>query len=94
VPHCGFLVKEGLNLKVTYKLFANFRDLAPEDTANGRWDMELPDNYDIKMALKKIGVETDGGTAALIMINGRVVQEDTPVKDGDEISVFPPLVGG
>jgi len=81
-------------LKVTYKLFANFRDLVPEAAANGRLEMELPNNCDIKMALEKIGVETDGGKAALIIINGRVVQEDNPVRDGDEISVFPPLVGG
>ena len=74
-------------LKVLIKLFATLRD--------GRFKMEtweLPAATHVGKILQDldIGVEE----VAIILVNGRNVEEEYVLHDGDTLALFPPVGGG
>ena len=74
-------------LKVEVRLFATFR--------NGRFKktfMEFCNEVTPREILFGLGIELDD--VAILLINGINGKFDTPLKDGDRISVFPPVGGG
>ncbi|WP_366924803.1 MoaD/ThiS family protein [Metallumcola ferriviriculae] len=80
-------------MEVTIKLFANLREKAPECARNGQWVMEIGgqdrvvdilQKYDLVLATDKM----------LVTVNGQVLKENYQLQEGDEICVFPPLIGG
>ena len=91
-------------MKVKFKLFANFREAARQK------EVEIPVGgktvgdairalIDDHAALEPL-VYQDGRLKQYVnvLLNGQTVQHDkvssTPVKDGDEIALFPPVSGG
>ncbi len=81
-------------MKITVKLFANLRELAPEQAQKGQWQLDLQQGGSLTDALKEIGFTAEQKETVIIMVNGRVAKEDQVLKNGDEVSVFPPLAGG
>ena len=73
-------------MRVTVKLFANFRA--------ERFKEEVRD-YQSEVTVGEIVTELaiPAPEVGIIFINGRNVQMDTPLQDGDTLSIFP-LVGG
>lgn len=80
-------------MRVKVKLFANFRDLAPPEADKGQWEAELAEGATLDDLVAQLGLSGEKQTA-IIMINGRVVNEDYQLCEGDEVSFFPPLAGG
>jgi|Deesub1362A_J573_1020465.scaffolds.fasta_scaffold00016_8 molybdopterin converting factor subunit 1 len=81
---------------VKVKLFAGFRELAKKsnfDISLGR-DISLNEFIsrlcDEIPALKKPLAERN----AIIAVNHKVADEDTVIKNGDEVAIFPPVSGG
>lgn len=72
---------------VTVKLFATFRD--------GRFKVEerdLPEESRVLDVLQALNITPE--EVAICLINGRDVNEQQVIKDGDTIALFPPVGGG
>lgn len=91
------------NMDVQVRLFATFREAVGEDTL----DREVPDDASVGDLLRPLAAEhpdldlfEDGSLRGYVTVlqNGENVGHDegldTPLSDGDTISVFPPVSGG
>lgn len=82
-------------MKIVLRLYATLRDYLPDghDTAV---TLELPPGATIPDALAVLGVPLP--LAHIVMIGGRHVLKpevaSRPLKDGDELAVFPAIGGG
>ncbi len=79
-------------MRIRLKLFAGLRALRPQDARTGGEDLDLPDGTTVAQALAKVKVPLD--EAKIVLVNGRHAKFDTPLKEGDRLSVFPPVGGG
>lgn len=77
-------------MKVHVRLHAILRDLVP----GGRAEVELPDQSNIKDLLDHLGVDPE--LRDLITINKQQLSdvEGHPLSEGDEVEVFPAVMGG
>lgn len=74
-------------MRVTVKLFATFRD--------GRFkveERELPEDTRLLDVLQPLDIKPE--EIAICLVNGRNVNEQHILKDGDTIALFPPVGGG
>lgn len=74
-----------MNLKV--KLFATFREGRGKEVF---FDIEpgtIVGDIIEKLGLKEVDI-------AILLVNGRDAKLDTPLQEGDYISLFPPVGGG
>ncbi len=74
-------------MRVTIKLFATFRE--------GRFkveEREFPEESRIKDALEPLNLKP--AEIAICLLNGRDANEQSVMKDGDTLSLFPPVGGG
>lgn len=74
-------------MQVKVKLFATFRD--------GRFKqkpMEIQDGGTVLDVVEKCNLPLE--EVAISMVNGRDVEREHPLKEGDTVSLFPPVGGG
>lgn len=74
-------------MRVTVKLFATFRD--------GRFkveERELPEDSSVIDILKPLNINQE--EVAICLVNGRDVDEQHVLNEGDTIALFPPVGGG
>ncbi len=74
-------------MKVEVRLFATFR--------NGRWKsniIDFKDGINIKEVLTHLNIRDD--ELGIALINGKHSSLDETLKDGDVLSLFPPIGGG
>lgn len=77
--------------RVSVLFFARFRDLAGE---SGR-EMVVPPGTRVEDLLRRLradGVALPEGAA--VAVNRSYASPDTPVSDGDEVAIVPPVAGG
>ncbi len=74
-------------MKVVVKLFANLRDFGPKYQ-----ELELPENTNLEDLVKKLGIPID--YPMIKLINGDFADFKTLLKEGDTVSLFPPIAGG
>jgi molybdopterin converting factor small subunit len=79
-------------MKIEVKLFANFRDYLPEGSDRFSCMFTLNPSGRVSDVLEKLGIPTDH--PKIILINGVHGKEDHSLKEGDVLSVFPPVAGG
>lgn len=76
-------------IKVTVKFFATLREYGPKQEA-----LTIPADSKVKLLFDKYNIPKDE-RRAIILINGRPHKDlITILKDGDVISIFPPIGGG
>ena len=79
---------------VRVHLFARFRDVFNAEVL----DLLLPINADVKLLRERIAVANPGLAALLsrsqIAVNDEFVDDDVPIRAGDEIAIIPPVSGG
>ncbi|AVX21481.1 MULTISPECIES: MoaD/ThiS family protein [Carboxydocella] len=74
-------------MKVTVKLFATLR--------TGRFKVETreyPEGTTVGRIVEELGIPEE--ELALILVNGRDVELEHQLTDGDTLSLFPPVGGG
>jgi sulfur-carrier protein len=91
-------------MKVKFKLFANFREAVRqkevEVTSDGKTVSEAVRSLVTLHPRLEPMVYQDGRLKQYVnvLLNGQTVKGDrlaaTPIKDGDEIALFPPVSGG
>ena len=76
-------------ISVTVKFFATLRQYGPDKEV-----LKIPVNSEVKILFDKYKIPKDE-RRAIILVNGRPHKElNTILKDGDLISIFPPIGGG
>ncbi|MBI5441619.1 MAG: MoaD/ThiS family protein [Deltaproteobacteria bacterium] len=77
-------------MNVQVKLFADLRQYLPG--GESPWAGELPEGTTVAKALEKFGVPE--GKPRILLVNGRHAQPGQELREGDLLSVFPPVAGG
>ncbi len=74
------------------RLFATFRDYLPQDSLSFSFKKSL----DKEMAVSKIAAEISlpPDVPKIFIVNGNVVTGEYVLRDGDVVSIFPPVAGG
>ena len=76
-------------ITVTVKFFATLREFGPKQEA-----ITIPENSKVKLLFDRYNIPEDE-RRAIILVNGRPHKDlKTVLKDGDLISIFPPIGGG
>jgi sulfur-carrier protein len=74
-------------MTVRVKLFASLRDFGPEEQV-----MEIPDNSALEDVVTRLKLPER--IPLLKVVNGEIRKIDHPLREGDEIALFPPIGGG
>jgi molybdopterin converting factor small subunit len=74
-------------MKLEIKLFASLQKFMPNVQK-----VELNDNCTVLELLEKIGINSS--EVAITLVNGRHVQLDQTLHDGETVAIFPPIAGG
>ncbi len=77
------------SISVTVKFFATLRQYGPDKEV-----LLIPENSKVKLLFDKYSIPKEE-RRAIILVNGRPHKDlNTVIKDGDLISIFPPIGGG
>jgi molybdopterin converting factor small subunit len=79
-------------MKVKLKLFATFREYLPEGNDGHSSMLELVAGTKVDSVLEQMKLPKD--IPKIILINGIQKTADDTLKEGDTLSVFPPIAGG
>ena len=74
-------------MKVEIKLFASLQKFMPNAEK-----VELDNNCTVLDLLEKIGINSS--EVAIILVNGRHVDLDQRLHEGETVAIFPPIAGG
>ena len=74
-------------MKVEIKLFASLQKFMPNAEKG-----ELDNNCTVLNLLEKIGINSS--EVAIILVNGRHVDLDQRLHEGETVAIFPPIAGG
>jgi molybdopterin converting factor small subunit len=80
----------GAEPAVTARLFAGLEALVRE--RRHEWRVSVTDAATVTELCASIGLPP--GVVGLILVNGVHADTETPLRDGDEVSLFPPVGGG
>ena len=75
-------------MPITFKCYATLARLQPADAAN----LPVRPGETVGELLQRHGIPAKD--VAIIMLNGRSVETDAPLADGDRLGVFPAVGGG
>ena len=79
-------------MKVDVCLFATLGRYLPPGSPRDRVTLELPQHTTVGQVVASLGIPIDLET--LRVVNGRDAELDQVLRDGDVLSIFPPLAGG
>jgi molybdopterin converting factor small subunit len=74
-------------MTVKVKLFATLRSFGPEEQV-----MEIPENSTIQDLIERLKLPEK--IPLLKVVNGEHRNLTHPLKEGDEVALFPPIAGG
>jgi molybdopterin converting factor small subunit len=80
------------DVKVYVKLYALLRKHHPGPNRSVPLEVELPDGASVADLAPVLDLPRD--LVRSVFINQEAVELDTRLKDGDQIGLFPPVVGG
>lgn len=80
---------------IDLSLFGELREYMPPGAKGRRARVEVPDGLDAFGLIEHLGIpfEADEG-AIVVALNDEVVDLRAPIRDGDKVTIFPPLAGG
>ena len=79
-------------MMIHVKLIANYREHLPSGAKNGVIDLDVTDGTTVREALSRFPIPLDD--SSVIVLNGRTVDLDTPLTQGDVVSAFSAIAGG
>ena len=80
-------------MEITIGFFANFEEKMPLSTnEEGIVKINVPENSNVSYVLKIFDIPEE--EAYIVLINGRHAKINAILDDGDEMYVFPAIVGG
>jgi molybdopterin converting factor small subunit len=80
-------------MNIEVKVFYNLAEYLPPESLNQKNCISLEEGSNIKTILEKLGIPEQ--MTKVILVNGiKPTSNETPLKDGDLVAIFPPLAGG
>lgn len=79
-------------MTVTVRLFATFRDMSPKQAARSSLGIDVDEHETVQGLLKRLSLPDE--LPRIILVNGLFTPEDSHLREGDVVSIFPPLIGG
>lgn len=79
-------------MEVEVKLFATLRDYLPKGSGKFSCKMEIDGQTRIRDLLDRLKIPKE--IPKIILVNGVHGKEDQLLKEGDVVSIFPPVAGG
>jgi len=79
-------------MKVEIKLYANLAKLLPPRSQKKQSIITIKKGSTIADLLEKLKIPSE--MSNVIMLNGNQCDKQTELKEGDKISIFPPIAGG
>jgi molybdopterin converting factor small subunit len=79
-------------MMIHVKLIANYREHLPPEAKNGVVDLDVSDGTSVREALSRFDIPLDD--TSVIVLNGRTVDLETPLQQGDTVSAFSAIAGG
>jgi molybdopterin converting factor small subunit len=79
-------------MRVHVKLFASLRKYLPAGSGGDVLTIELPDGAAVRDAITELGIPLEH--ARMIVSRNVQLEPTSPLQDGQEINLFPPLAGG
>ena len=79
-------------MKIEVKLFATLRDYLPKGSSLFSCTMEIAQGTRVSDVLSTLHIPED--LSKIILVNGIHGKVDQILKEGDVLSVFPPVAGG
>lgn len=77
---------------VTVALYAGLAQYLPAGATNRRAELELPEGSTAREALDSLGIPPD--IPRILVLDGSLAGEETVLRAGQTLGVFPPLAGG
>lgn len=85
-------------MKVEVRLFAYFDKYLPPGAQGRRAVVDLPEPASVETLVRQLGIaeeDMEGDYMPyVVIINGEHMACDAGLRDGDQVSLFPPLPGG
>ncbi len=80
-------------MRIELRLFASLRKKLPRGSPRGRCDLDLPDGATIAGVLARMDIPPT--SAQMVLVNGDHERDlERALRDGDVLSIFPPVAGG
>jgi molybdopterin converting factor small subunit len=79
-------------MEIEVKLFATLRDYLPQGSGRFSCKMEIDGQTRVEDVLSKLKIPED--MPKIILLNGIHGKKEQLLKEGDILSVFPPVAGG
>ncbi|PTL36203.1 molybdopterin synthase sulfur carrier subunit [Candidatus Methylomirabilis limnetica] len=79
-------------MKIEVALYATLSQYLPKGSQSHKATMECADGVTVGQVIDQLGIPKPQPT--MVLINGLHAGEDTPLKEGDLLALFPPLAGG
>jgi len=79
-------------MQVKVKLFATLRDYLPKDCDGRSCLMDIDEKTTIEQIISTFNIPEE--IPKIILVNGLNGTMDQTLKEGDELSIFPPVAGG
>lgn len=79
-------------MEIEVKLFATLRDYLPKGSGRFSCRMEIDGQTRVEEILKRLNIPEE--IPKIILINGIHGKKEQLLKEGDVLSIFPPVAGG
>ena len=79
-------------MEIEVKLFATLRDYLPKGSSRFSCKMEVDPLTRVQDVLSRLKIPEE--IPKIILINGVHAKKDQSLKEGDVLSIFPPVAGG
>lgn len=79
-------------MQVKVKLFATLREYLPKDSDGRSCLMDIDEKTTIEQIIATFNIPEE--IPKIILVNGLNGTMDQTLKEGDELSIFPPVAGG
>lgn len=79
-------------MEIEVKLFATLRDYLPKGSSRFSCKMEVDGQTRVREILTRLNIPE--GMPKIILVNGVHGKKEQVLKEGDVLSIFPPVAGG
>jgi len=92
-PNCHpTLVAVDQAMKIEVALYATLSKYLPAGAQNRKAVIEVKDGATVREVMNHLGIPSDFPN--ILLVNGRQAPDGSVLKDGETLSIFPPMAGG
>lgn len=81
-------------MKVAVRLYAQMMDYFPQGAMGHPFELTLEAGATVGELLARLGIPQEVASASVLLINGEHGRPSQGLKEGDGISILPPICGG